>query len=150
MKAMSVAVTSMEDHLESAVSNARGRTRFILVVDAQGRLQEVIPCSDREAVWGVGLSLAHLFVNRGVRAFLTPFCGPCCFETLRLVGVQIVTGIQGSVSQVLADYRSGNLEQAREPNIDWDAMAEDHEMDALMGRLRQHPGWSDVEKMEPE
>lgn len=132
---MSIAVTSLEDHVEAPVSTSQGRNRFVLILDEEGTLLEAIPCSDREAVWGTGVSLAHLFVNRGVKAFLTPFCGPFCFHILHLVGVQVVTGIQGSVMEVVRRYLRGDLDPVREPNIGWEAMNEDHEVRELMSHL---------------
>jgi predicted Fe-Mo cluster-binding NifX family protein len=132
---MRVAVTSLDRKVEAPVSTPQGRNRFILILDEDGALQEAVPCSDREAVWGTGVSLAHLFVNRQVKAFLTPFCGPVCFHTLHLVGVDVITGIQGIVRDVVTSFWRGDLDPAGEPNIGWDAMSEDHEMRELMKRL---------------
>jgi len=67
---------------------------------------------------GAGIQSAQLVAAQNVEFVLTGNCGPNAYETLTAAGVNVVTGCQGTVAEVIEHFKGGHLNAAGEPNVE--------------------------------
>jgi predicted Fe-Mo cluster-binding NifX family protein len=106
---MKIAVTSTGQTLESAVDARLGRCPYFLVVNPATLEFEAIANDNAELRGGAGIQSARLMAEKGVSVVLTGSCGPNALEVFEKAGVKIVTGVAGSVSQVVQQFAKGSL-----------------------------------------
>lgn len=106
---MKICVTSQGDTLDAGVDPRFGRAACFLLVDTESMAFEVFANTALEAGGGVGIMAAKLVIDAGARAVLTGNCGPNAFRTLQAGGVQVCTGITGTVKQAVEAFISGSL-----------------------------------------
>lgn len=53
--------------------------------------------------------------ERGVKAVLTGHVGPNAFQTLSSAGIQIITGVFGTVKEAIEKYKSGQYKPTESP-----------------------------------
>ncbi len=66
---------------------------------------------------GAGIQSGQVLTDNDVQVFLTGNCGPNAFRTLEAAGIQIVTGVNGTVRQAVEKYKSGNFSAVSGPNV---------------------------------
>jgi len=58
-----------------------------------------------------------LVADKGAQAVLTGNCGPNAFQTLSASGVQVITGVSGTVREAVEQYKSGQFQTAAQANV---------------------------------
>ena len=66
---------------------------------------------------GAGVGSAKTVIDAGAQAVLTGNCGPNAHLTLTAAGVKLYTGLQGTVAQVLEQFKTGKFASASAPNV---------------------------------
>lgn len=66
---------------------------------------------------GAGIQSAHLVANHGVKAVLTGDCGPNAYQVLSAAAIDVVTGCNGTVCDVVERFKSGQLVATSAPNV---------------------------------
>ena len=56
-------------------------------------------------------------INKGADTLITHYCGSFCYETLKMTGIKIITGVRGSVKETIEQFKKHSLEFAKGPNI---------------------------------
>lgn len=116
---MIIAVTSQGPDLTSDVDPRFGRaTCFILVNMETGESSCHDNAQNLSALQGAGVQAGRHVVDLGVEALITGNVGPKAFATLRAGGVNIYTGVSGTVADALEKFKAGELECAGEANVD--------------------------------
>jgi len=77
---------------------------------------EAIENSSAMASGGAGISAAQTIVGKGTQAVLTGNCGPNAFEVLAAAGIEVVTGVAGTVQDAVRDYKAGKYQTSSQPN----------------------------------
>jgi len=113
---MKVAVTASGPDLESQVDPRFGRCQYLVIVDPETMQFEAVENSGT-AAQGAGVATGQLVASKGVKAVLTGNCGPNAHQVLSAAGVQVITGVSGSVKDAVAKYKSGQLKPALEPDV---------------------------------
>jgi predicted Fe-Mo cluster-binding NifX family protein len=114
---MKIAVTAKGETLEAAVDPRFGRCQTFLVVESDDMSVEVVDNSGAAAGGGAGIQAAQQIAEKGAEVLLTGNCGPNAFKTLEAAGVKVVTGVDGSVGDVVASYVAGELQASEAPNV---------------------------------
>jgi predicted Fe-Mo cluster-binding NifX family protein len=106
---LKVAVSASGGSLDAPVDPRFGRCPYFLIVDTETMNFESFPNASLNAPSGAGIGAAQIVVEREVQAVLTGSVGPNAMQVLSQAGVKVVTGVQGSVRQVVEDFRGGVL-----------------------------------------
>jgi predicted Fe-Mo cluster-binding NifX family protein len=113
---MKVAVSASGSTLDSEVDPRFGRCPFLLVVETEGMVSELLENPALRAPGGAGVQAAQAVAERGVKAVITGNCGPNAYEALSAAGIEVAVGASGSVRQAVEAYRQGRLRPAGGPS----------------------------------
>lgn len=109
---MKIAVSSTGQTLESAVELRFGRCPYFLVVNPATMEFEALSNANAQSGGGAGIQSAQIIADKGASVVLTGSCGPNALQVLKKAGIHVVTGVSGSVSQVVQQFTAGSLKSA--------------------------------------
>lgn len=112
---MKVAVSAVAGSLDAQVDARFGRCPYFVIVDTEIMSFEAIPNVSQSALSGAGIQAAQTIANRGVQVVLTGNLGPNAFQTLSSAGINIVTGVFGTVRDAVEKFKSGQLKTTVAP-----------------------------------
>ncbi|HID76321.1 MAG TPA: dinitrogenase iron-molybdenum cofactor biosynthesis protein [Planctomycetaceae bacterium] len=116
---MKVAVSSQGQNLDSPVDPRFGRARYFVVVETDtGEFSTHDNTRNVETVQGAGIQAGRAVVELGARAVLTGHVGPKAFAALRAAGLEVFTGVSGTVGEAVERYKAGQLQAAAGPNVE--------------------------------
>ncbi|MDH4212095.1 MAG: NifB/NifX family molybdenum-iron cluster-binding protein [candidate division WOR-3 bacterium] len=114
---MKICVTSQGDNLDSQLDPRFGRCKYFLFVDEDTLDFEAIENPNSDATGGAGIQSGQLVAKREARVVLTGNVGPNAFETLRAAGIEVITGVSGTVKEAIEKYASGELSPTDKPSV---------------------------------
>jgi len=114
---MKICITSEGKTLDSKVDPRFGRCQYFIIVETDTLEFEAIQNPNIEAMGGAGIQSAQLVASKKVKAVLTGNVGPNAFQTLSTAGIDIYTGVSGSIKEVIEAYKSGKLKKTESPNV---------------------------------
>lgn len=114
---MKICVTSQGANLDSAVDPRFGRCKYFIFVDSESLDFEAIKNSNVDAVGGAGIQSGQLVGEKEARVVLTGNVGPNAFETLRAAGIEVITGVSGTVKETVRKYAKGELKSTDKPSV---------------------------------
>ncbi len=107
---MKVLVTAMGPSIDSPVDERFGRSRYFIVYDIESGDFESIENPHTGEHGGVGVSVAKLCIDKGVRAVISGSFGPNAQETLKMASIDMyVTDGSLSVKEVVDRFKKGSL-----------------------------------------
>ena len=115
---MKICVTSQGDNLDAQVDPRFGRCQYFIIFDTDTSGFEAIQNPNVSGMGGVGVQSGQLMSEKQVKAVLTGNVGPNAFRTLQAAGIDIITGISGSVKESIEKYESGELKPTDDPSVD--------------------------------
>lgn len=119
MKILKVAITSQGKTLESKVDLRFGRAGWFVVIDTNnGDYQAVSNEQNLNANQGAGIQAAEQVSRQEVSALITGNCGPKAFKALMVAGIKVYYGKEGTVAEVLEQFKQGRLNEASDANVD--------------------------------
>lgn len=107
---MKIAVSAMNTDLDSQVDPRFGRCQYFIIVDSDTLEYESIENPNVGAVGGAGIQSGQLISGKGAQVILTGNVGPNAFQALSAAGLQIITGVTGSVKSAIQRFKSGQLQ----------------------------------------
>ena len=107
---MKIAVSAMGTDLDAQVDPRFGRCQYFIIVDSDTLEFEAIENPNMGAMGGAGIQSGQLMADRGVQVVLTGNVGPNAFQTLSAAGLQIITGVTGTVKEAIQRFNSGQLQ----------------------------------------
>ncbi|WP_243120682.1 NifB/NifX family molybdenum-iron cluster-binding protein [Pelotomaculum sp. FP] len=119
MTILKIAVTSQGKTLESKVDPRFGRAGWFVVIDTNtGDYKAVSNEQNLNANQGAGIQAAEQVSRQEVSALITGNCGPKAFRTLMAAGIKVYYGTDGTVAEVLEQFKKGKLSKASDANVD--------------------------------
>jgi predicted Fe-Mo cluster-binding NifX family protein len=112
---MKVAVSTLDNHLDSLIDPRFGRAAFYLIVDSDSLQYESIPNPNMNALGGAGVQSAQLVINKGVKSVLTGKCGPNAFYVFESAGIEIYEDVQGTAKEALNAFNNNKIKPAIQP-----------------------------------
>lgn len=106
---MKIAITSTGTDLESQVDPRFGRCAYFILIETDNDEFEAIENSGAQGVGGVGVQAGQMMVDREVKKVLTGNCGPNALQTLQIAGVEVISGVSGTVREVLKKFKAGEF-----------------------------------------
>lgn len=114
---MKIAITSEGPDITSQVDPRFGRCAYFILVDTDSDKWEAVENIGAQGMGGVGIQSGQIMANRGVKVVLTGNCGPNAFQTLQAAGIEVITGVSGTVCEVLDKFKTGKLQSVNSPNV---------------------------------
>jgi predicted Fe-Mo cluster-binding NifX family protein len=114
---MKIAVSSTGPGLDDPVDPRLGRCEYLLIVASDTMEFEALQNENKTRGGGAGIQTARTIAERGATVVLTGNCGPNAYETLTAAGVQVITGMGGTVREALDRYRRGEAAASEGPNV---------------------------------
>ncbi len=115
---MIICVTSQGDSLDSKVDPRFGRCFCFIFVDSETMEFEAVKNEQAQAMGGAGIQAGEKVVDKDARVLLTGNIGPNAYRTLEAGEVEIITGVGGTVREVVEQYKQDKLESSEGPNVD--------------------------------
>lgn len=114
---MKVAISATGTTLDAAVDPRFGRCSTFVLVETDDMTFEAVDNGNSSLGGGAGIQSAQLMAHNGVKAVLTGNCGPNAHQTLSAAGIDVIVGCSGTVADVVARFKSGQLQPAAAPNV---------------------------------
>ncbi|MFO8015326.1 MAG: NifB/NifX family molybdenum-iron cluster-binding protein [Phycisphaerae bacterium] len=115
---MKLCITAQGDTLEAEVDPRFARASHFIIYDTESdQWQAVDNAQNVQAAGGAGPQAAQNIASHGAEVVLTGHCGPNAFRTLSAAGIQVITDVEGTVAQALEQYKAGNLEPTKGPDV---------------------------------
>jgi predicted Fe-Mo cluster-binding NifX family protein len=118
LRTMKVAVTATVPSLDAAMDSRFGRCSFFVIVETNDMTFESVENANNALGGGAGIQSAQLMAEKGVKVVLTGNCGPNAHQTLVAAGIDVVVGCNGTVSEIIERFKSGQLRAASAPNVE--------------------------------
>jgi len=107
---MKIAISSTGPDLDCEIDPRFGRAQYFLIVNLDDMRFEALPNTNLDQGSGVGIQSAKVVADTGAKAVLTGAVGPKAGGVLSGVGVEVITGVSGTVRDAVEKYKNGNLE----------------------------------------
>jgi predicted Fe-Mo cluster-binding NifX family protein len=114
---MKVAVSSTGKNLNSRIDPHFGRCAFFIIVETDDMSFETLDNENMALGGGAGIQAAGFLSSKGVSAVLTGNCGPNAMKIFSAAGIQVFTGLTGSVSEAVEKYKQGSLTPSTQPTV---------------------------------
>ena len=114
---MKVCVTSEGNNLDSKIDARFGRCQYFITVDTDTLAFEAIQNPNIESMGGAGIQSGQFVAEKKIKAVLTGNVGPNAFQTLQSAGIDVVTGISGTVKEAIEKYKKGELKPTQGPSV---------------------------------
>ena len=114
---MKICVTSQGNDLNSTVDPRFGRCQYFIIVDTGTLEFEAIENASISAMGGAGVQSGQFIANKEVKAVLTGNVGPNAFMTLQAAGIDVITGVSGTVKEAIEKYKKGEFKSTQGPNV---------------------------------
>jgi predicted Fe-Mo cluster-binding NifX family protein len=116
-KNMKICITSQGDNLDSQLDPRFGRCQYFIIVDTESLESESINNPGINTMGGAGVQSGQLVAAKGVKAVLTGNVGPNAFQTLQAAGIDVITGISGTIKDVIEKYKKGEFKLTQSPSV---------------------------------
>jgi predicted Fe-Mo cluster-binding NifX family protein/ferredoxin len=113
---MKIAVTSTGPSMDDSVEGRFGRCAYFLIIDPDTMEFEAVQNPNISLGGGAGIQSAQMMADKNVSVVLTGNCGPNAFQTFGAAGIQVITGVGGTVRQAVRQYKNGEMSGASAPS----------------------------------
>jgi predicted Fe-Mo cluster-binding NifX family protein len=112
---MKVAVSAIENNLDSQVDPRFGRATYFLIVDSDSLDFESIKNPNINALGGAGVQSAQLVINNGAKSVLTGKCGPKAFHVFEAAGIKIYEDVEGTAREAVTALHKNQMLPSKMP-----------------------------------
>ncbi len=109
---MKICITSQGEDISSQVDPRFGRARYFAYFDTEDESVRVHENSALSGAHGVGVQVGQMMAKNKVDVVLTGKVGPNAAEVLQGAGIEIISGVQGTVEEVFRSYTSGAFSES--------------------------------------
>ncbi len=113
-----VAVSAAGPNLDAPVDPRFGRCAYFMIVDTDTMQYEAVPNTSLNAASGAGIQASQIIASKGTKAVLTGNIGPNAYHALSAAGIQIITGVTGTVREVATKYIKGEFKETNSPTVE--------------------------------
>jgi len=109
-----IGIPSDTPDLEARVGHRLGTSQYLLVVDVGALSFEAVPNPAASGRGSGGMEAVVLAISKKVDTILTGYCSPIAKNHLTANGIDVLTGVTGTVSEVVRQYKMGALQKPAE------------------------------------
>jgi len=114
---MRIAVTSKGTEPGSETDPRFGRCRYFLIVDRDKNEIIAVENESSMATGGAGPQASQTISKLGVEVLITGNVGPNAYSALRASGIRVMIGASGTVSEAIAKFERGELEEISDASV---------------------------------
>jgi predicted Fe-Mo cluster-binding NifX family protein len=111
---MKIAVSADGSNLDAKVANRFSTAEYLVIIDVDSGEFEAVPNPVTIRQHGAGVQAIVLAVSRGAKAIITGYCSPAVANQLKASGVEVLTGMTGTVRDAVEQYRKRSSLKAPE------------------------------------
>ena len=115
---MKIAVSSSGTDQNAQVDPRFGRCRYFIIIDTESGKTEAVSNAAQTAGGGAGIQAAQTVADHGAETVLTGNVGPNAHRALQAAEIAVITGVSGTVSDVLQAFRDGKYETTESPTVE--------------------------------
>ena len=109
---MKIAVSADGPTSSATVGHKLGTSRYMLLVDFESGDVEAVPNPGASGERGAGIQAVVLVSSRDVKVVLTGYCNPGIRSQLAANGIEVLTGVSGTVGEAIERYKQGDLQKS--------------------------------------
>ena len=106
---MKIAISADGPNLEAKVGNRFGTSQYLAIVDLETGDFEAVPNPGTSGQRGSGMQAVVLAISKDVKTVLTGYCSPTAYNNLKANGIEVLTGLSGTVGEIIEKYKKGEL-----------------------------------------
>lgn len=114
---MKIAVSTKGKNLTDQVDQRFGRCQYFLIFDTDTKTAVDLSNPGGGTSGGAGIQASQALVKEKIDCALVGNIGPNAMAVLSAAGIQVFSGINGTVDESLEAYRQGKLKQLNEANV---------------------------------
>ena len=114
---MKICVSSTGEDLNADVDPRFGRYKYFLIIDTDSMNVKSVSNDSMMASGGAGIQAAQMVAKTGAGIVITGNIGPNAFQTLTAAGVKVITGVNGSIKDVVDKFSRGELKEIDAPSV---------------------------------
>lgn len=115
---MKIAISSEGTDLKAQVGHRFGISPYLIIADLGTGNFEAVPNPGSLGQHGTGVQTIVLIISKDVKAALTGYCSPAARRHLEANGIEIFTGLSGTVGEVLESYKKGEIKKTETATIE--------------------------------
>ena len=115
---MKIAITADGADLEARVSHKFGTSKYLVIVDLKSGDFEAVPNPGASGQRGAGMQAVVLVISKGVKMVLTGYCSPAVHHHLTANGIEVISGLSGTVGELVEKYKNGDLQKQAEAGVE--------------------------------
>jgi predicted Fe-Mo cluster-binding NifX family protein len=106
---LKIAVSSDSPNLNARVAQRFGISSYLIIVDPETMEIEAVPNPGAAGKQAAGVQTVVIAISKEVDTVLTGYCSPTAVKYLVDNGIDVVTGVKGTVAEAVAQYRKQAL-----------------------------------------
>jgi predicted Fe-Mo cluster-binding NifX family protein len=111
-----VCVSATSSSIDSHIDPRFGRCTYFIIADPDTMDFQCLPNTAYESPHGAGIQAAQAVANQKVKAVITGMVGPNAHRVLSTAGIEIITGVSGTVRDAILRYKTGQLRGGQGPS----------------------------------
>jgi len=115
---MKIAISSEGTDLKAQVGHRFGGSPYLIIADLDTGNFEAVPTPGSLGQHGTGVQTIVLIISKDVKVALTGYCSPAARRHLEANGIEIFTGLSGTVGEVLESYKKGEIQKTEAATIE--------------------------------
>ncbi len=108
---MKIGISADGADLEARVAHRFGTARYLVIVDLDSGDLEAAPNPGASGQRGAGMQAVVLAISKDVKTVLTGWCSPAVRHQFTTNGIEVITGLSGTVGETVDKYRKGELQK---------------------------------------
>lgn len=106
---MKIVISTTGENLDSQIDPRFGRCQYFIFIETGTMDYEVVPNNSMMASGGAGIQAAQYVIDQGAKIVITGNLGPNAYQTLNAGGLELITGVSGTVKEAVEKYKNGDL-----------------------------------------
>ena len=115
---MKIAVSADGPTLDAKVANRFNAAKYLLIIDLDTSEYEAVPNPFTTGQHGAGVQAIVLAVSRGAKAVLTGYTSPAVVNQFKSSGIEVLTGMTGTVRDAVEQYKTTSSLKASEIKVE--------------------------------
>jgi len=114
---MKICVTAQGESIDAKVDPRFGRCQYFIIIDTDSSKFESSKNQNIETTGGAGIQSGQFMAQHGVNVVLTGNVGPNAFQTLQAAKIDVITGVSGTVKEVVEKFNKGEYKKTDGPSV---------------------------------